>query len=462
MKPGNDTGVGEVTGAASSLAALLERLAALALQPAFELERQRALSRALRPYYEYEAKFGLVPLPEEVALAHLYVFADYLPEDGQPSLIEQVRDMVTAHVPEEERAWLDPLRRSHMDVLEVMVLLGEGRMELRSLGSGKTYQVEAGELGRRVKLGQVLLTRVLHLDARAAVPGEPAPLAGSARPAWIPGGAAIVLSPKTGRALFDGVNDWRRAMEAEAGSFELGEWEEFAKSYGHVLLWRFAQIRLEALVRAEMTIRYRTLSGQPFLYALALYEHDEAAWIRDRFSNLEGWQPEPGGAASASAISWVQTESDAGRQAVVARLTLTPTQVFVECDSGTRLDRVKHQLAGAFGFSLRFCGESNQVPPHDPPDVNLEEDEPAPLTIVVMPEAEQELLEAFLESVYLEWADRPSPALHGQTPRHAAYTAEGRAKVAVLIEALEREDLAARRTGKVGYDYNRLRAHVGL
>jgi hypothetical protein len=41
-------------------------------------------------------------------------------------------------------------------------------------------------------------------------------------------------------------------------------------------------------------------------------------------------------------------------------------------------------------------------------------------------------------------------------------TADGRAKVAALIESLEREDPAARRMGKPGYDYGRLRAHVGL
>ena len=35
-------------------------------------------------------------------------------------------------------------------------------------------------------------------------------------------------------------------------------------------------------------------------------------------------------------------------------------------------------------------------------------------------------------------------------------------EVARLIEALERNDLAARRTGETGYEYNRLRAHVGL
>lgn len=445
MKPGNDAGVGAGTDSARSLAALLARLWALALEPTFEVERRRALSRALRPYYEYEARFGFTPLSEEVALAHLYVFADYLPADGQPSLVEQVRDTITAHVPDEERIWLDPLRHSHMDVLEVVALPEGGQMELRSLGSGKTYRVEAGELAGRCRPGQVVLTRVVCLGDRAVIPG-----------------AAIVLSSKVGRALFNGIDEWRRTMEAEAGSFELGEWEEFAKSYGHVFLWRFAQVRLEALLRAEMNVRYRTLSGQPFLYALALYEHDGSSWIRESFSNLEGWTPASDPAAPASSSSLVQTESVAGHSAVVARLTLTPTQLFVECESGARLDRVKHQLAAVFGFALHFRGESSQVPPHDPPEANLEEDEPAPQIVLVSPEVEQELLEAFLESVYLEWADRASPALHGQTPRHAAHTAEGRAKVAALIESLEREDLAARRTGKVGYDYNRLRAQVGL
>jgi len=65
MKRGSESGVGEETRTASSLASLLARLQALARGPAFALQRQRALSIALRPYAEYETQFGLVPLPEE-------------------------------------------------------------------------------------------------------------------------------------------------------------------------------------------------------------------------------------------------------------------------------------------------------------------------------------------------------------------------------------------------------------
>lgn len=443
MKRGSESGVGEDIRTASSLTSLLARLQALAREPTFDGPRQHALGKALRLYAEYEQQFGLAPRHEETALAYLSLFADYLPEDGQPSLIEQVRDTITTHVPEEERAWLDPLRHSNMDVLEVVALQGDGRMELRSLGSGKSCRVDAGELGRRCKPGQVLLTRVIRAGDRTVIPG-----------------VALVLSASAGRALFDGVNEWRRAMEAEAGSFELGEWEEFVKRYGHVLLWRFAQVRLEALVRAEMTITYRTPGGQPFLHALALYDHHEFSLLSDGLANLEGWREEPVDPARTSARRWVKTGDDAASP--VARLTLTPAQLFVECESGACLDRVKHQLASTFGFSLHFCGEATQVPPHELPEVNLEEEDPAPRAVVVTPDAEQDLLTTFLETVYLEWADRPSPSLNGQTPRHAMGTADGRKKVAALIETMQRDDLAARRTGKAGYDYGRLRAHVGL
>lgn len=440
MKRGNDAGVGE--GTRTGLASLLARLGALTLEPGFDLQRQRALGIALRPYAEYEPKFGLVPFPEEAALAQLYVHADYLPDDGQPSLIEQVRDTITTHVPEEERAWLDPLRHSNMDVLEVVARREDGRMDLRSLGSGKTFSVEAGRPGIRCRAGQVLLTRVIRAGDRTVIPG-----------------VALVLSASAGRALFDGVNEWRRTMEVETGSFELAEWEEFAKRYGHVLLWRFAQVRLEALIRAEMRLQFRTPDGAPFLYALALYEHHEQAALRRGLSTLEGWRRESGGSGPASAERWVPAGADAP---ATSRLTLTPAQLIVECDSGSRLNSVKHQLASAFGFSLHFCGEATQPPPHALPPVNLEEEEPGPGTVVVTREAEQELLASFLEAVFMEWVDRPSPSLDGQTPRHAASDAGGRAKVAALIEALEKEDLAARRTGTPGYAYGRLRAQAGL
>jgi hypothetical protein len=47
-------------------------------------------------------------------------------------------------------------------------------------------------------------------------------------------------------------------------------------------------------------------------------------------------------------------------------------------------------------------------------------------------------------------------------PRHVATSATGREQVAALIADMERHDPGVRRVGIPAFDYNKLRAHVGL
>jgi hypothetical protein len=47
-------------------------------------------------------------------------------------------------------------------------------------------------------------------------------------------------------------------------------------------------------------------------------------------------------------------------------------------------------------------------------------------------------------------------------PRHVATSATGREQVAALIADMERHDPGIRRAGQASFDYNKLRAHVGL
>jgi hypothetical protein len=141
-------------------------------------------------------------------------------------------------------------------------------------------------------------------------------------------------------------------------------------------------------------------------------------------------------------------------------LTLTAYQLLVECDSPQRLDYVKHQLAAGLGFSLHFRGET-VVPPVRQLSVDELMSDVRP-RLVVTPEEEKTLLNQFLEKSYFEWPDQPHVALGGQTPRHAAVIPAMREKVGVLIDDMERHDLGRRRLGKAVFDYNRLRAHVGL
>ena len=43
----------------------------------------------------------------------------------------------------------------------------------------------------------------------------------------------------------------------------------------------------------------------------------------------------------------------------------------------------------------------------------------------------------FKKRHYVRWLDQPLPALHGRTPRDAARTAAGRAKLELLLKQME-------------------------
>lgn len=433
------------------LEALLARLEALSLAPTFARQREVAMGLALRPYVEQGEGVPLTPLPQEVELATLYLCADFFPEDGQLSLVEQLRDIVTEHIPDEERRWLDPLKHSSMDLVEIVkeeAADDRTALTLRSLGDGRRFLVDGDEAIRQVPVGQVLLTRLI------APPDAPS------EAARVIAGCALSLSPADGQALYERVQDHRRSLEAQSGSFAMGEWAEFTKRYGQLLLWNFAQARFDALVEAVTDIRYVSPGGGPFLYALALYEHHELRFLREGMKDLTGFDPElrdhegkPDGLDEP--YVWVfRTPS------LVARLTLTPSQLMVECDSMERLEDIKHRLASTFGYALRFRGEAAAPPIRRVSEEDLAKQDR--YEVVVTPEEEQAMLRAFLESVYMDWADTSSPALGGQTPRHAAANPAHRDQVLALIRQMDRHDLGRRRTGVAGFDYDRLRAKIGL
>jgi hypothetical protein len=420
------------------------------------VQRQLALGFALQPYVERGGAALLSPLPEETELAKQILFADFYPQDGQLTLIEQLRDVISEHIPQEEREWLDPLKHSYLDLVEFLsVDEQEKRLVLRSIGNARVYRVPDGEFRKGLQPEQVLLTRLVREPGD--VEWERAVIAG----------AAILLSNEDAKGLLSATLDYRRQVEISSGSFELGEWPEFAKRYGHVILWTFARMRLAALVDAVVSIRYVVKGGQPHLYALALYDHSEYGYMGDMLAGLEGFEretavPLPGGASpSKEALYFVQRgASGALQSSVVARLILTATQLWVECDSRERLDAVKHKLASTFGFSLHFRGETSTPPPRQLKESELAVEEP--LTLVISAEEDRALLSRFLETLYLEWAERSCPLLGDHMPRHVAASVAGREKVAALIADMERHDPGVRRTGHAAFDYNKLRAHVGL
>ncbi len=458
MKLGSREEIGFSTPRPTTLDAVLARLESLSARPEFAQQRELALARAFRPYLQGGAGRIVTPLPQETELATLWLLCDFYPEDGQLTLIEQLRDVITEHIPGDERAWLDPLKHSHLDVLESTSTPMAGQdFTLRSLGDGSTYVIPGDDLVKHLAAGQAVLTRIIIRTPEKYDSGR-----------VVLAGCGIALSSADAHALLETTAEWRREMEISSGSFVLGEWKEFSKRFGYMLLWAFAQLRMAALADAVIRIRFRCPDGQPYLYSVALYDHHEYRVFVDGLSEMEELEQEngthptggKGPEAPPPVRTWVQHEKNGDLALIVAKLTLTSSQLMVECDSPERLDRIKHRLAASFGFKLHFRGETLMPLGRQLSVAELMSDEP--LKLVVTPEEDRTLLGGFLEKAYLEWADQPQPALDGQTPRHAATGQAMRSKVGELIDELERCDPGLSRTGQTAFDYNVLRARVGL
>jgi hypothetical protein len=114
MKLASETTAGLWVSLVPSLDALLAGLESLSLEPRVAAQRQIVLRLALQPYLEGGGRALLSPLPQETELANLLFYADFYPQDGQVTLVEQLRDVITEHIPQKERGWLDPLKHSYL------------------------------------------------------------------------------------------------------------------------------------------------------------------------------------------------------------------------------------------------------------------------------------------------------------------------------------------------------------
>jgi len=197
--------------------------------------------------------------------ASLYAFAADAP---LLSILDKFPATLDPNMP--ERTWLDPLKHSYIDLLELVTTpTATASLTMRSLGDGTTFLLPHEDFAKELSEGQVLLTRVIRDPKRSD----------SGHAIWA--GCGLILSASEGKALYDKTRDWERRMEMSSGELVLGEWQEFTKRFGHVLLWMFAEMRVAALIDAVTHIGYRTPNGDPYLYAIALYDIDSAEGLEN-------------------------------------------------------------------------------------------------------------------------------------------------------------------------------------
>jgi hypothetical protein len=74
-----------------------------------------------------------------------------------------LRDVITVHISQEEREWLDALKHSYLDLVEFLSVEEQNqRLILRSIGDARVYCMPDRAFRKELHPGQVLLTRVIR------------------------------------------------------------------------------------------------------------------------------------------------------------------------------------------------------------------------------------------------------------------------------------------------------------
>jgi hypothetical protein len=127
--------------------------------------------------------------------------------------------------------------------------------------------------------------------------------------------------------------------------------------------------------------------------------------------------------------AWIWFHQEGHQRTVLGRLQLIGDDLVVEVNSERRLSRARRwlQRIGGIAFEKATVREPTAEPPAD--------DRLRTTSDHLPPDALTEL-QAILSAHYRNWLDDRVPALGGRTPREAAKTREGRAKVRMLIQTM--------------------------
>jgi hypothetical protein len=176
---------------------------------------------------------------------------------------------------------------------------------------------------------------------------------------------------------------------------------------------------------------------------------------RDRSGKLVkahiGWH-KPG---NAKLPSWDNT--------ILGHLTIENRTLVVEVNSTKRAARIRKEIEKRLGTGVLFERDVITSPervlkegkrPEPDPDRDRKERD-----LMADPSVRSDLKRHF-EAHYESWADEKLPVLGGQTPRQAVKTAEGRAKVEILLDGAEERVLLDDPTFRLDLDF--VREQLGI
>ena len=194
------------------------------------------------------------------------------------------------------------------------------------------------------------------------------------------------------------------------------------------------------------------MDGDALLPTTLVYDVDSVAATLAALADLEpdgpsGVERSEDGTVVRATIRWVRDTPGRPLENVLAgTLRLEPGRLTVEVNSRERAAAAERLIEERLGATARL-----RATLHEPLETALREDAADPRReekaraaaeeqarlMADHPELGRALLE-WTTSYYRRWLDMPIPALGGQTPRAAAQTEDGRARVRALVDDLER------------------------
>jgi len=373
-----------------------------------------------------EPAFELFFEPEDVLQLLVPYAAHHVPISGRTAA-EWYRDAHEAELSNDERACLDAERDAWLSLWQVVEARPGNGLVLRDRLSGQVRDVVEHTASRTLKEGQSVLARLVELMGFTSING-----------------------------LYPFALGEREAAEVER------------RTRGH--LRRKRDVPVERL-REPKTMRYLIRrvdeeiarlhagpilcnnDGDPILFTTDHFDVDPGAHaeVARRLAALSGVTgPEPGGDEGAEAFVFL------GRSDIVlGEARLSARRLQVDTNSVERADRLRRQIERACKALLRHRARGHS----DPLSAAARGAGEDAAAEAQSPEA-RALAKTLKQQYYADWLDQPIPALGGETPRVAAGTQAGRARVEALLAEFEEAERLLDPEDRI--EFGALRRELGL
>jgi hypothetical protein len=326
-----------------------------------------------------------------------------------------------------------------MGIWEVLAVEPGRSVKVRDLLSGEERTVHEVSGSRILKVRDTLLGRVVDHDGIPVFVGiHPRPI--------MPSDADEVL-----RAA-------RRRLRTKS-TVTVDKLRD--EPFGRYLIKRWERAVAEMDARASVLPQLHNTDGDPFLMTVDHLRFDRArrAELERALATLEGVDPPEEGDVGRS-FTFLRPGNPMHKDwenTIIGRAVVSEGDLQLETNSVRRADELRRRVEQHLGPLVQHRGREHADPLSTG---NRRPVGTSPRKSDIPPEVEAELVREYKERHYAAWLDQPIPALAGKTPRQAARTKTGRAKLDLLLRDIENHEACLPDGAR--FDFSRLRSELEL